>query len=616
MRLLQYNDDGKFTFTEYLATDVPKYAILSHTWGLDGDEVTYKDLVDGVWEGKAGFRKLTLCAKQAKDDRHNFFWMDTCCIDKSSSAELQEAINSMFRWYRDAAVCYVHLSDVPIRGSSLDIKQQISKSRWFTRGWTLQELLAPENIVFYSDDWECLGTKLDLLDTISTAAGIEPRFLKADMEELDRASISKKMSWASQRQTSRTEDEAYCLLGIFGINIPLLYGEGKNAFRRLQEEIMKTYPFDHTLFAWGTVVKPEIWSRQVPVTISRTDSSTKLPWDQKISTELLLGLFAECPRDFQASGDFTPWYNTSRFYGLYESHNPYPTTVGRAVRLEIPIIVPESSTSLYFWDIPMLTQERKTRHILLLCGWEFSKGPCVRIPVQSWGELSWGRTRDLFFQDSECSRADLEPMMQTLNIEPERRVRARNGDVILAQIYAPVGFGRWPNYFTGIHFIENEFVIRQTPAFRITEPLFLINIVFPPPRQEQGIIFFFKRLAPTENAQLSVGPILVSLVPVSFGGSSNSANIFLEDIVWFNSENAISGKPLMTRTLAMPSDLWNIDHPALPRIQLSSQRMSIDNNGSSVDVMRFFVLEDRKSMLSTASRESRAALRPGFTRTF
>ncbi|KAH7389132.1 heterokaryon incompatibility protein-domain-containing protein [Cadophora sp. MPI-SDFR-AT-0126] len=617
MRLLQCNDDGKFTFTKYLAANVPKYAILSHTWGLDDDEVTYKDIVDGAWEGKGGFRKLTLCAKQAKDDHHDYFWIDTCCIDKSSSAELQEAINSMFRWYKDAAVCYVYLSDVQKRGSSLDIKQQISKSRWFFRGWTLQELLAPENIVFYSEDWQCLGTKFDLLDTISSAAGIEARFLNADKEELDSASISKKMSWASHRQTSRTEDEAYCLLGIFGINIPLLYGEGRNSFRRLQEEIMKTYPFDHTLFSWGTVVKPEKWSRRVSVAISRKVSSTKLPWDGKISAELLLGLFAESPRDFQASGDFTPWYKTTRFYGLSSSHNAYPTNVGRAVRLEIPVIEPENPTSFYYWDKPACTQERKAKHILLLCGTESSSGPCVRIPVQSWGELSWGRTHELFFQDSNYSRSELETMMQTLNIEPERRVKAKNGDIILAQMYAPVGFDRWPNYPSiGIHFIENEFVVRQTPAFDITQPLFIINITFPPPRQAQGITFFFNRLVPTEIAQHPVGPILVSLVPVSFGDSSSSANIFLDDIVWFNSDNAHLEKPLITRTLAMPSDMWNIDHPKLPRIQLQSQRISIDNHGSSVDVMRFFVLEDRKSMLSTADIESHAALRPGFTRTF
>jgi hypothetical protein len=154
-------------------------------------------------------------------DDHHFFWIDTCCIDKSSSAELQEAINSMFRWYRDAAVCYVHLSDVQKRCSSLDIKQQISKSRWFTRGWTLQELLAPENIVFYSDDWQCLGTKLDLLDTISIAAGIEPRFLKADMEELDRASISKKMSWALLRIGRRRERKTK--LTVSSVSLALIY---------------------------------------------------------------------------------------------------------------------------------------------------------------------------------------------------------------------------------------------------------------------------------------------------------------------------------------------------------------------------------------------------------
>lgn len=192
------------------------------------------------------------------------------------------------------------------------------------------------------------------------------------------------------------------------------------------------------------------------------------------------------------------------------SHNPFPTTIGRAVRFEIPTIEPEEPTSLYYWDIPACTQERKTMHIQLLCGRESSDDPCVRIPVQSWGELSWGRTRELFFQGSNYSRSALEQTMKTLNIEPERRVRARNGDVILTQMCAPVGFGQWCSHYnsSGLHFIENVLVIRQTPSFNVQKSLFCIQIAFTPPREGQGIVFFFNWLAPTENVQHSVGPFL------------------------------------------------------------------------------------------------------------
>ena len=143
MRLCRLDEDGGFSLVEFVGKSTPRYAVLSHTWGADDEEVTYKDLVDGAGKSKAGYSKIRFCRKQAAKDGLQYFWVDTCCIDKSSSAELSEAINSMFRWYQDAARCYVYLSDVSVSGLVRDDefsrrwKPAFKKSRWFTRGWTL-----------------------------------------------------------------------------------------------------------------------------------------------------------------------------------------------------------------------------------------------------------------------------------------------------------------------------------------------------------------------------------------------------------------------------------------------------------------------------------------------
>ena len=117
MRLLRLEDNGEFRLVEFVGKNIPRYAVLSHTWEVDEEEVTFKDLVDGVGKSKSGYSKIRFCGKQAGKDGLQLFWVDTCCIDKSSSAELLEAINSMFRWYHNAAKCYVYLSDVLIDSS-------------------------------------------------------------------------------------------------------------------------------------------------------------------------------------------------------------------------------------------------------------------------------------------------------------------------------------------------------------------------------------------------------------------------------------------------------------------------------------------------------------------
>ena len=245
MRLLH---PATFRFEEFFDSNVPRYAILSHRWG-DG-EVTFQDFDIGKEQTRSGFIKIKSCCSLAQSRGFEWIWIDTCCINKKSSAELSEAINSMFRWYAEAGECYAYLSDV--RGNEdLDSPAGFKQSRWFTRGWTLQELLAPSSVIFYDVQWTRIGCKKELFGEISEVTGIGVQYLH-DMRE---ASVATKMSWISKRQTSRSEDMAYCLLGLFDVNMPLLYGEGRKAFLRLELEIIKKSN-DDSIFAW-TSPNPE-----------------------------------------------------------------------------------------------------------------------------------------------------------------------------------------------------------------------------------------------------------------------------------------------------------------------------------------------------------------------
>jgi hypothetical protein len=242
MRLLHRNSDGGYSLTEFIGDAIPRYAILSHTWGADRDEVTLVDLEKGTGTSKAGYRKLQFCADQAARHGLRYFWVDTCCIDKSSSAELTEAINSMFAWYRDATRCYVYLSDVSIDiltsgpPAQQDWYPAFQQSRWFTRGWTLQELVAPVSVEFFSIEGQRLGNKYSLLQELNGITGVSVEALQGS--PLGQLSVDERMSWVGQRKTKREEDAAYSLLGIFDVHMPLIYGEGrKKALTRLQKEI-------------------------------------------------------------------------------------------------------------------------------------------------------------------------------------------------------------------------------------------------------------------------------------------------------------------------------------------------------------------------------------------
>jgi hypothetical protein len=238
MRLIKRGQDGELSLAEFLDT-IPPYAILSHTWSRDAaEEVIFGDMEGGRWKDKPAATKLALCSEQASRDGLEYFWVDTCCINKSTMEELQSSINSMFQWYRGAAQCYVYLSDVSIEDVSW--KAAFRTSKWFTRGWTLQELLAPTSIQFFSRERLRLGDKVSLEREIHDITKIPIPALQ-NAGSFGRFDIDERFRWAETRQTTREEDWAYCLLGIFGIFMPLNYGEGKeNSVRRLRREIETT----------------------------------------------------------------------------------------------------------------------------------------------------------------------------------------------------------------------------------------------------------------------------------------------------------------------------------------------------------------------------------------
>ena len=317
---------------QYWATGedlVPCYYILSHCWG--NDEVSYTDFIEGRKKDGAGYHKISGYCRFALARYEQYaaeiswftrcvpvcyVWIDTCCIDKRSSAELSEAINSMWSYYSGALECHAYFDDVAhseefskrlllreVQPGNM-VEEPMSeimrvdeelmvwiKSRWFTRGWTLQELLASSVVLFMTSDWAVLGRKcvswansrcpshvyrnfVSITDILQTLTGIERQFFD-DPSKIRQASIAKRMSWASERSTTRIEDEAYCLLGILNVNLPLLYGEGTRAFRRLQAALLSAST-DHSLFVWKR---------------TRTDYNVQS------------GLLAHSPLKFKTSGD-------------------------------------------------------------------------------------------------------------------------------------------------------------------------------------------------------------------------------------------------------------------------------------------------------------------------
>lgn len=247
--LIADSDRLNINLCEFAPGEV-EYAILSHRWGRAEDEVSYHDLTEGTYRQKKGYEKIEACCREALQDGLSYVWIDTCCIDKSSSSELSEAINSMYEWYKQSTICYAYLQDVQSDEDYSHPNSSFRSSQWFTRGWTLQEMVAPSDVIFYAGDWNKIGRRSQLAKLLHDVTRVTKSVLLRPRQFHPQACISQIMYWASGRRTTRKEDRAYSLLGLFGINMPILYGEGNSAFMRLQEELLRVR-YDQTIFAWN-----------------------------------------------------------------------------------------------------------------------------------------------------------------------------------------------------------------------------------------------------------------------------------------------------------------------------------------------------------------------------
>ncbi|TBU43755.1 heterokaryon incompatibility protein-domain-containing protein [Dichomitus squalens] len=359
MRLLN-TETGQFEERDPEST---KYAILSHTW--DAVEQTYEEVRElqrpyasnGVlrsslaphnrslsnperelrplWDNPELSAKVRDACTAAREAGYRYIWIDSCCIDKTSSSELSEAINSMYKWYALSAACYAYLADVPFDEDHRASRSSFRRSRWFERGWTLQELIAPLEVIFLSQDWKVIGSKHTLVDLVWDVTGI-PEEALLHMESLDAFSVAQRLSWAASRQTTREEDHAYSLLGIFDINMPTLYGEGKRAFRRLQEEIVRRVP-DQSLFAWWAIFTG-IEARQDLVMTATLQNAARIAfnvWDGASTSFLATDVTL-----FAAGGSIRAVSHDDVFHRLQLSHLPATeyTSTPHGIRTQIPVI--------------------------------------------------------------------------------------------------------------------------------------------------------------------------------------------------------------------------------------------------------------------------------------
>lgn len=320
MRLINASTMLLETFHD--AASRPPYAILSHRW-IEGDEVTFDDMQRPHRQWMPAWPKIRMCCQQALADGVNYAWVDTCCIDRASSAELSEAINSMYTWYADADRCYVYLNDVDcMQYERLDaslsaypsmpaeVLENVIASNWFTRAWTLQELLAPIEVILYDVNFRHLGSKIDFATEIEHAFAI-PAEVLMNPQRLWEYPIAVRMSWAAYRKATRVEDIAYSLFGLFGVNLPLLYGEGVRAFVRLQDEIIRQ-THDHSIFVWNREM-----THEGEMSDQHNTSLAQLP------------LLASSPSDFVDSRDVILTFDTGEL-------RPYAmTNVGLQIELKV-----------------------------------------------------------------------------------------------------------------------------------------------------------------------------------------------------------------------------------------------------------------------------------------
>lgn len=477
----------------------------------------------------------------------------------------------------------------------------LARSRWFTRGWTLQELIAPANLIFFSMDWRPLGTKSQLHNILSSITGIEKKFLNSDNLEL--ASIAKKMSWAASRRTSRIEDIAYSLLGIFDVNMPLIYGEGKKAFKRLQEELLKTRTDDHSLFAWGTVVStPSMKITDLRLYIEQET----MELSQNTVRQPLLGLLAESPRDFSSSGGFIPMPFVSVFYRSAPNPASLPLVIDGGVRLELPLL--ETFASIYHWDRPKIAQIRTAKTVALLCCHETKRASFVKVPIQRWGNEYFGRSRELLIEDNayRFRQNGLLEMRQMISIAAERKISLEMGDIILRRHAFPDSSRCEGTYGIEVGEAPNDNVIeaRKLQVGQKSGYYYTMEDLSP----RHGFAILLSRGA---DAGKPGDPLLAELFAIDFrddlelNNPPNESGIESFDnygLRWWPcpyyrkiSDRWIRGMPTHSHVMKTPLDIWKLDAEPFPPISVRVERMLFDEDESFVDVLDLVIMPKKGS---------------------
>lgn len=356
---------------QYESTRAPPYAILSHTWS--DYEITYQDVTSGIRPGKeVGWAKFYHGCRLASRRGYDYIWIDTCCIDKTNNVELSEAINSMYHWYKNAEICFAYLADVSSNVDPFEAGSSFSVSRWFTRGWTLQELLAPCKIIFLAADWTKIGSKTQLVYPISQITGIPSGYLLG--KGLEHASVAMRFSWAADRDTTKPEDIAYCLLGIFDIQMSLLYGEREaGAFKRLQQKILETSD-DQSIFAW------KINKEQIPPKLTTMQRN--------------FSLLAPSPASFKGSRNVVE-ASAPLIPGYLEGVRTPTMINNKGLHLALPVIPQGNGGVLAILNCSTKGAEERSRLVIWLQDVSMNGGRYVRVKRRTLGIISLGTTLEV-----------------------------------------------------------------------------------------------------------------------------------------------------------------------------------------------------------------------------
>jgi len=489
----------------------------------------------------------------------------------------------MFRWYQNAAACYVYLADVATSSSSS--ASGMASSRWFTRGWTLQELIAPKDVRFYSSTWEFIDTKANMCKLISDMTGISTHVLLLNMD-LESVSVARRMSWASRRKTSRIEDMAYCLLGIFDVNLPLIYGEGRKAFQRLQEAIMlKTH--DQSLFAWGIPVE----TPSGILTDDQVFGLEPIKWKPLAHRQqpLLVGLFADGPERFQFSSNIEPAHRFS--HELRRTHPP--VLVSGGVLLGLMKAPREFFTAMHV-DRPALVAPAATHIAVLLCSIGGIGGKLVGLALRDWGEGYVGRTPELVQLDMRVSKVRLETAVHQWHVMKEDPLLLRHRDIIFQRLFHgkfEVGaitrrknsvpawdrtvWGKCDVFRMVAGAVEEEEDDYIRYNFKITS--------------SSGLAVTFKRSL-VGVAAGPMGSLVVNVLPISIHHQA------VVDTEAGSAKSVPAARPLQpdrfncSHVMKTPSDSWALETEGYPGIYIRAERRYLnEGRNEAVDIINFFM---------------------------